>query len=278
MNKSEKIKEYSNKSFEDIKHMDENGIEYWYARELQLVLDYKEWRKFENVIKKAIDACENSGISAFEHFVGADKTIQMPKGATKSIKEYKLTRYACYLIAQNGDSRKEVIALAQTYFAIQTRKQEISEKEYSLLTEDEKRFYQRNLTRKGNYSLNQAAKNAGVKNFDKFHNSGYKGLYNGETADDIAKRKGLRYREDILDNMGSEELAANLFRITQTESKLKRDNISTEKEANNTHYNIGKNIREVITKNGGTMPEDLPTPKKSLKQLEKENKKSLVKQ
>ena len=278
MNKSEKIKEYSNKSFEDIKHMDENGIEYWYARELQLVLDYKEWRKFENVIKKAIDACENSGISAFEHFVGADKTIQMPKGATKSIKDYKLTRYACYLIAQNGDSRKEVIALAQTYFAIQTRKQEISEKEYSLLTEDEKRFYQRNLTRKGNYSLNQAAKNAGVKNFDKFHNSGYKGLYNGETADDIAKRKGLRYKEDILDNMGSEELAANLFRITQTESKLKRDNISTEKEANRTHYNIGKNIREVIAKNGGTMPENLPTPKKSLKQLEKENKKSLVKQ
>ena len=278
MNKSEKIKEYSNKSFEDIKHMDENEIEYWYARELQLVLDYKEWRKFENVIKKAIDACENSGISAFEHFVGADKTIQMPKGATKSIKEYKLTRYACYLIAQNGDSRKEVVALAQTYFAIQTRKQEISEKEYSLLTEDEKRFYQRNLTRKGNYSLNQVAKNAGVKNFDKFHNSGYKGLYNGETADDIAKRKGLRYREDILDNMGSEELAANLFRITQIESKLKRDNISTEKEANNTHYNIGKNIREVIAKNGGTMPEDLPTPKKSLKQLEKENKNSLAKQ
>ena len=278
MNKSEKIKEYSNKSFEDIKHMDENGIEYWYARELQLVLDYTEWRKFENVIKKAIDACENSGISAFEHFVGADKTIQMPKGATKSIKEYKLTRYACYLIAQNGDSRKEVVALAQTYFAIQTRKQEISEKEYSLLTEDEKRFYQRNLTRKGNYSLNQVAKNAGVKNFDKFHNSGYKGLYNGETADDIAKRKGLRYREDILDNMGSEELAANLFRITQIESKLKRDNISTEKEANNTQYNIGKNIREVIAKNGGTMPEDLPTPKKSLKQLEKENKKILVKQ
>ena len=278
MNKLERNKNYSNQSFEDIKHIDENGIEYWYARELQAVLDYKEWRKFENVIKKAIDACENSGISTFEHFVGADKTIKMPKGATKNIKEYKLTRYACYLVAQNGDSRKEVIALAQTYFAIQTRKQEISEKEYSLLTEDEKRFYQRNLTRKGNYSLNQTAKNAGVKNFDKFHNAGYKGLYNGETADDIAKRKGLRYREDILDNMGSEELATNLFRITQTESKLKRDNISTGKEANKTHYNIGKNIREVIAKNGGTMPEDLPTPKKSLKQLEKENKKSLLKQ
>ena len=213
--------------------------------------------------------------SVFEHFTDVSKTIKMPKGAEKTILDYKLTRYACYLIAQNGDSRKKVIALAQTYFAVQTRKQEISEKEYSMLTEDEKRFYQRDLTRKGNYSLNQAAKKAGVKNFDKFHNSGYKGLYNGETADDIAKRKGLRYREDILGNMGSEELAANLFRITQTESKLKKDNIFTEKEANKTHYNIGKNIREVIAKNGGTMPEDLPTPKKSLKQLEKENKKTL---
>ena len=265
----------TNKSFEDIKHIDENGVEFWYARELQEVLDYKEWRKFENVIKKAINACENSGVSMFEHFVGADKTIKMPKGATKNIKDYELTRYACYLIAQNGDSRKKVIALAQTYFAVQTRKQEITEKEYSMLTEDEKRFYQRNLTRKGNYSLNQTAKKAGVKNFDKFHNAGYKGLYNGETADDIAKRKGLRYREDILDNMGSDEFIANLFRISQTEQKLKKDNIQTEKEANKTHYNIGKNIREVIAKNGGTMPEELPTPKKSLKQLEKENKKTL---
>ena len=269
---------YSNQSFEDIKHIDENGIEFWYARELQKVLDYKEWRKFENVIQKAIMACKNTGISEVDHFVGADKMVQIGSGAERKQKDYKLTRYACYLIAQNGDSRKKVIALAQTYFAIQTRKQEISEKEYSLLTEDEKRFYQRNLTRKGNYSLNQTAKNAGVKNFDKFHNSGYKGLYNGETADDIAKRKGLRYREVILDNMGSEELAANLFRITQTESKLKRDNISTEKEANKTHYNIGKNIREVIAKNGGTMPENLPTPEKSLKQLEKESKKTLLKQ
>ena len=146
-----------------------------------------------------------------------------------------------------------------------------------MLTEDEKRFYQRNLTRKGNYSLNQAAKNAGVKNFDRFHNAGYKGLYNGETADDIAKRKGLRYRENILDNMGSDELIANLFRISQTEQKLRKDKIDSEIEANKTHYTIGKNIREVIAKNGGTMPEDLPTPEKSLKQLEKENKKSLKK-
>ena len=277
MNKLEKSKNYTNENFEDIKHIDENGTEYWIARELQSVLNYKEWRKFENVINKAKQSCENSGMSSFEHFVGADKTIKMPKGAKKSIADYKLSRYACYLIAQNGDSRKKVIALAQTYFAVQTRKQELTEKEYSMLTEDEKRFYQRDLTRKGNYSLNQAAKNAGVKNFDKFHNAGYKGLYNGETADDIAKRKGLRYREDILDNMCSEELAANLFRITQTESKLKKDNIRGEEKANKTHYNIGKNIRDVIAKNGGTMPEDLPTPKKSLKELEKENSRSLIK-
>lgn len=262
---------YNNKTFEDIKHIDENGIEYWYARELMKVLSYKDWRYFDAVIEKARTACKNSEITDVDHFVVDNKMVEIGSGAKREQKDYKLTRYACYLIAQNANPRLKIVALAQTYFAIQTRKQEISEKEYSLLTEDEKRFYQRNLTRKGNYSLNQTAKKAGVKNFDKFHNSGYKGLYNGETADYIAKRKGLRYREDILDNMGSEELAANLFRITQTESKLKRDNISTEKEANTTHYNIGKNIRDVIAKNGGTMPEDLPTPKKSLKQLEKEN-------
>ena len=274
---SKEMEKAYNKRFEEIKHTDETGIEFWYARELQHVLYYKEWRKFENVINKAKQSCNNSGISAFEHFVEADKTIKMPKGAQKKILDYKLTRYACYLIAQNGDSRKEVIALAQTYFAIQTRRQEISEKEYYELTEDEKRFYQRDLTRKGNYSLNQAAKRAGVKNFDKFHNAGYKGLYNGETADDIAKRKGLRYREDILDNMGSDELIANLFRISQTEQKLRRDKTNSEKEANKSHYTIGKNIREVIAKNGGTMPEDLPTPEKSLKQLEKENKQIIKK-
>lgn len=275
MNKISTNEDYTNETFEDIKHIDENGKEYWEARELQLVLDYKEWRKFENVISKAKEACGNSGMTVFDHFVGADKMVQIGSGAQRTQKDYKLTRYACYLIAQNGDSRKKVIALAQTYFAIQTRRQEIREKEYSALTEDEKRFYQRDLTRKGNYSLNQTAKKSGVKNFDRFHNSGYKGLYNGETAADIAKRKGLRYREDILDNMGSDELITNLFRISQTEQKLKKDNIQTEDEANKTHYNIGKNIREVIAKNGGTMPEELPTPEKSLKQLEKENKKIL---
>ena len=237
-----------NQTFEDIRHIDENGVEFWYARELMPILEYSNWQNFEKIVKKAKISCENSDISVLDHFTNVNKMVLIGSGAYREQTDYKLSRYACYLIAQNGDSRKKVIALAQTYFAVQTRKQEI----------------------KGNYSLNIAAKNAGVKNFDKFHNAGYKGLYNGETADDIAKRKGLRYREDILDNMGSDELIANLFRISQTEQKLKKDNIQTEKEANKTHYNIGKNIREVIEKNGGTMPEDLPTPEKSLKQLEKE--------
>lgn len=229
-----------------------------------------------NVIENTKLACEQSKFMMAEHFIQVGKMVDIGSKTSRSIVDYKLSRYACYLIVQNSDPRKEVVALGQTYFAIQTRKQELTEKEYSELTEDEKRFYQRDLTKKGNYSLNQAAKRAGVKNFDQLHNAGYKGLYNGETADDIAKRKKLRYREDILDNMRSEELAANLFRITQTESKLKRDDISSEKEANQTHYNIGRNIREVIAKNGGIMLEKLPTPKKSLKELEKENKNKLI--
>lgn len=264
------IKEYNEKIFEDIKRIDQEGNEYWLARELIEVLEYKEWRKFNKVIRKAMDACNGSNYCIMDHFVFKDKMINIAKGAQRKIQDYKLSRYACYLIVQNCNPRIKIIALAQTYFAIQTRKQELSEKEYNELTEDEKRFYQRNLTRKGNYSLNIAAKNSGVKNFDKFHNSGYKGLYNGETADDIAKRKKLRYREDILDNMGSDELIANLFRISQTEQKLKNENIKLENEANKTHYEVGKEIRNTIKKLGGTMPENLPTPNKSLKELEKE--------
>lgn len=265
--------EKNNKSFEDIKHVDENGIEFWYARELMKVLSYKDWRYFDAVIEKAKIACQNSELSAIDHFVVDNKMVEIGSGAKREQKDYKLTRYACYLIAQNANPRLKIVALAQTYFAVQTRKQEISEKEYSSLTEDEKRLYQRNLTKKGNYSLNQTAKNAGVKNFDKFHNYGYKSLYNGETADDIAKRKGLRYREDILDNMGSDELIANLFRISQTEQKLRKDNIDTEKKACDTHNKIGKIVRKAIKKAGGTMPEDLPTPRKSLKQLKNKNSK-----
>ena len=274
MNELENINEAV---FESIKHFDKNGNEYWYARELQKVLEYNKWENFEKVIEKAKLSCLNSNYGLQNHFPDVRKMVDIGSNTLRNIVDYKLSRYACYLIAQNGDSRKKVIGLAQTYFAIQTRKQELLEKEYNSLTEDEKRFYQRNLTKKGNSSLNQTAKTAGVKNFDLFHNAGYKGLYNGATANDIAKRKGLRYREDILDNMGSEELAANLFRITQTESKLKKDNVCDEGNAIDTHYEVGKEVRNTIERLGGTMLEDLPTPDKSLKALEKENKDLIIK-
>ena len=274
MNELENINEAV---FESIKHFDENGNEYWYARELQKVLEYNKWENFEKVIEKAKLSCLNSNYGLQDHFPDVRKMVDIGSNTLRNIVDYKLSRYACYLIAQNGDSRKKVIGLAQTYFAIQTRKQELLEKEYNSLTENEKRFYQRNLTKKGNSSLNQTAKTAGVKNFDLFHNAGYKGLYNGETANDIAKRKGLRYREDILDNMGSEELAANLFRITQTESKLKKDNVCGEGNAIDTHYEVGKKVRNAIADIGGTMPENLPTPNKSLKELEKENNNLIIK-
>ena len=267
------INRYNNKIFEDIKHIDEEGNEYWYARELQNVLGYRQWRSINDLIERAKVACKESKFKIEDHFAVQRKMIELAKGAMRKVLDYKLSRYACYLIVMNGNPKKEIIALGQTYFAIQTRKQELLEKEYSELTEDEKRLYNRGLTRKGNYSLNQTAKKAGVKNFDRFHNAGYRGLYNGETANDIAKRKGLRYREDILDNMGSEELADNLFRIVQTEAKIKSNNITGETNATITHYNMGKDIRKFIEQQGGTMPEDLPTPDRSLKEIEKDNKK-----
>ena len=225
-----------------------------------------------NVIENAKTACEQSNFIIDDHFTQVGKMVDIGSKTSRCVVDYKLSRYACYLIVQNADPSKEVVALGQTYFAVQTRKQELMEKEYENLTEDEKRLYQRNLTRKGNYQLNRTAKNAGVKNFDKFHNAGYKGLYNGETTDDIAKRKGLRYREDILDNMGSDELIANLFRISQTEQKLKREKVKTENIANKTHFEMGRDIRNFIIDQGGMMPEEMPTPKRSLKELEKENK------
>ena len=198
--------------------------------------------------------------------------IKLAKGATRNVIDYKLSRYACYLIVMNGNPKKEMIALAQTYFAIQTRKQELSEEEYNELTEDDKRLYRRNQARKGNYNLNQTAVKSGVKDLARFHNAGYKGLYNGETADDIFKRKKLRYREDILDNMCSDELIANLFRISLTDQKIKNEKINNDKDANEAHYSVGSDIREIIKKQGGTLPEDYPTPEKSLKEIEKENK------
>ena len=263
--------------FESIKHVDDDGNEYWYARELQKVLEYTEWRKFVGVIKKAINSCKASNYVASDHFVGTDKMINLGKGGQRKVPDYKLSRYACYLIAQNGDSRKKVIALAQTYFAIQTRKHELLEQEYNNLNEDEKRLYRRRQKRDGNKILYKIAKEKGVKNLDKFTNAGYKGLYNGETANDIAKRKGLRYSEDILDNMGSVELGANIFRITQTEALLEKQEEPNEIIATNTHYKVGKTVRKAIEDLGGTMPEDLPTPDKSLKELEKENNNLIIK-
>lgn len=263
--------EVSKSVFESIKHIDEYGNEYWLARELQQVLEYKEWRKFVNVINKAITACKFSKKEICNHFVGADKMVQIGSGAHRKQDDYKLSRYACYLIVQNSDPRKEVVALGQTYFAIQTRKQELFEREYDELSEDEKRIYQRNLTKKGNYSLNRVAINSGVKNMAEFHNAGYKGLYNGEAANDIAERKNLRYREDILDNMGEDELVANLFRINQTKQKLIKDNVKEESKAKDVHYEVGQEVRNTIKRLGGTMPEDLPTPNKSLKELDKKD-------
>ena len=260
-----------NNIFESIKHIDENGNEYWLARELQKALNYQRWDKFSDVINKAKNACECSKNITENHFSQVGNMVLIGSSAKRKIMDYQLSRYACYLIAQNGDSRKEVIALAQTYFAIQTRKFELLEKDYNLLSEDEKRLYQRSLTKKGNYELNQTAKKAGVKNFDKFHNAGYKGLYNEETADDIAKRKRLRYREDILDNMGSDELIANLFRISQTNQKISKENIQGEGKACDTHYEVGRKVRKTIEDIGGTMPENLPTPNKSIKQIEKDS-------
>ena len=264
---------YSNNTFENIKHIDDYGNEYWYARELQKVLEYKDWRNFQKVIDKAVLSANNSVSNEEDWVVEVNKPIKTGKGKEEFIKDYKLSRYICYLIVQNADPSKEVVALGQTYFAIQTRKQERTEQEYDSLSDDEKRFYQRKLTKQGNYTLQKVASSAGVRNMAEFHNAGYKGLYNGETADDIFKRKKLRYREDILDNMNEDELVANLFRINQTKQKLIRDNVKGEKNAKAVHYEVGKKVRKAIADIGGMMPEDMPTPKKSLKQLEKEKKK-----
>ena len=233
------IKEYTEKLFENIKHIDKNGNEYWLARELMPLLEYNKWERFSNAIEYTKTSCIKSGYNVSDHFPEVGKLVQMGSKTNRKLKDYKLSRYACYLIVQNGDSRKEAIALGQTYFAIQTRKQELSELEYNNLTEDEKRLYRRNQARKGNFNLNKTAVNSGVKDLARFHNAGYKGLYNGETAD----------------------------------AKLKRDNVDNEYTANSIHYEVGREVRNSIKRLGGTMPENLPTPKTSLKELEKENKK-----
>ena len=256
--------------FDSIKHIDENGKEYWEARELQKALEYTEWRKFSKVIDKAKKACKTNNSNVSYQFVDINKPITGGKGNIQYVNDYKLSRYACYLIAMNGDPRKKVIAEAQNYFAVQTRKQELTEEEYNRLSEEDKRLYRRRQTKDGNKILYGIAKRKGVKNFDKFTNAGYKGLYNGETADDIFKRKKLNYREDILDNMNSAELGSNVFRITETEELLNMQEEISEEKANETHFRVGKVVRKAIKELGGIMPEDQETPKKSLKIIEKE--------
>ena len=265
------------KSFEEIKKIREDGAEYWNARELSEVLQYKKWENFSKVIDRAKLACDNSGLSIQDHFPEVRKMVEIGSNTVRELLDYELSRYACYLIVQNGDPRKEVIALGQTYFAIQTRKQEVADY-FNQLDEDNKRLVIRGDIKQWNQMLLEVAHNSGVittQEYAEFQNAGYMGLYGGLTVDDIHKKKNLSEKEKILDFMGSEELAANLFRITQTEAKLKRENVKTKQKANQTHYTVGTTVRKAIKDIGGTMPEDLTRPEKSIKQVEKEQLKKL---
>lgn len=269
------LKRYSDQTFEEIKHVSENGEEYWFARDLQTVLDYTEWRNFEKVIEKAKEACRNSKNLVTNHFVDINKMVTLGSGAEREVNDFRLSRYACYLVVMNGDPRKEVIAVGQTYFAVKTRQQELID-HYDQLSEDQKRLAIRNEMIAHNKSLAEAAKQAGVETTQEyaiFQNKGYQGLYGGLGAKDIHERKKLAKSQKILDHMGSTELAANLFRATQTDEKLRRENIKGKNKAYETHYEVGRKVRQTIRELGGTMPEDLPTPKKSIQQIEQEKEK-----
>ncbi len=265
--------------FESIRQTNEIGQEFWSARELFKVLDYIKWDKFINVIDRAKEACKHSGLEILDHFTRVEKMVEIGSGAMKDVGDLRLTRYACYLIVQNADPRKEVVALGQTYFAVQTRKQEILEQEFKTLdNENEKRLFLRKEMAEHNKKLADAAKDAGVIQpweYAVFQNHGYMGLYNGLGAKEIHSKKKLKQSENILDHMGSTELAANLFRATQTEEKLKRDKIKGKTNANKTHYEVGKKVRETIEELGGTMPENLPT-ESSIKKLDKQKDKDLL--
>ncbi len=260
------------KDFESIKKIDENGIEYWTARELMVVLGYSTWRRFDETIKRAQQACINSRMFPQDHFVGTGKMTKVGHGIVREIEDYKLDRYACYLIAQNGDSSKKEIALAQTYFAIQTRKQEVSEN----LSNDEKRILDREEIKHKNKGLFSTAKLVGVSNFGKFNDAGYKGLYTMPLAE-IESKKGIK-KGELLDRAGGEELGANLFRITQTEAKLKRESIKGDIDAQKTHFDIGNKVRQTIKEIGGEMPENLKSEihikeiKKRIKSVKKTQK------
>ena len=257
--------------FDNIKHINEYGQEYWSARELMPVLEYAQWRRFNETIERAQESCAASGNDVSDHFADVGKMVNIGSGAWREVEDYHLSRYACYLVAMNGDPRKHAIALAQTYFAVKTRQQEIVEN-YDALTEDQKRLAIRHEMKEHNKALAAAAQEAGIispQEYAIFQNEGYKGLYGGLGARDIHKRKGLKKSQQILDHMGSTELAANLFRATQTEEKLRRDQVQGKENANATHYDVGRKVRKTIEELGGTMPEDLPTPDKSIKQIER---------
>jgi DNA-damage-inducible protein D len=269
-------KEY--KSFEAIKHVSENGDEYWFARELAPVLEYVEWRNFAKVLDRAVLACKNSGYAVADHFVEVNKIV-VAGVTSKPVTDYKLSRYACYLIVQNGDPRKEVIALGQTYFAIQTRRQEVADY-FNQLDEESKRLVIRGNIKQWNQMLAESAHNAGVisdEEYATFQNAGYMGLYGGMKVGDIHKRKGLKKDDKILDYMGSTELIANLFRISQTDEKLKKDKTKTADAANEVHFIVGKEVRKTIERVGGTMPENLPVPSKSISAIEREQLRKLKK-
>lgn len=264
--------------FEKIKRLNKIGQEYWSARELYEVLEYLKWDKFLNVIDKAKLACKNSGQEPEDHFPHVEKLVKIGSGAKRDIGDIHLSRYACYLIVQNADPSKEVVALGQTYFAVQTRKLEVLEDHFEKLKGDEdKRLFLRKEMAEHNKKLADAAKKAGVIQpweYAVFQNHGYMGLYNGLGAKEIHSKKGLKKNQHILDHMGSTELAANLFRATQTEEKLKRENIKGKQKANKTHFEVGQKIRQTIEELGGTMPEDLPT-EESIRKIENEKNKSL---
>lgn len=274
------IQKYSEQTFESIKHINEYGQEFWYARELQVALEYSQWRRFEEAIERAKIACEQSGNPVADHFANVGKMVKLGSGSEREVNDYVLSRYACYLIVMNGDPRKEVIAVGQTYFAIKTRQQELVEN-YDELTENQKRIAIRHEMAEHNKSLAEAAQMVGVAtslDYATFQNYGYMGLYGGLRAADIKARKGLKKSQNILDHMGSTELAANLFRATQTDEKLRRDNVQGKAAANQVHYQVGAKVRQTIKDLGGTMPEDLPTPEKSIQQLEREQEKKKLKE
>lgn len=278
---NQKISKINESAFEKIKGMNEFGAEYWLARDLQKVLGYKSWDKFQRVIEKAKEACSNSNQDTDNHFSQVGKMVPLGSGAQREVKDFMLSRYACYLIVQNADPSKEIVALGQTYFAVQTRKQELAELEKweSLDTEDERRLFLRSELRTHNKQLAAAAKDAGIiqpLDYAIFQDHGYKGLYGGLGAKDIHGRKELKKNQKILDHMGSTELAANLFRATQTEEKIRRDNIKGKEKANQTHNQVGRKVRQTIKELGGTMPEDLPTVE-NIKKLEKKKQKQLKK-